>query len=138
MLNCNPRELPIFKRAVLENEKASTIQTEEAIKNSAVLQDLDRVCGQVPLPADFHFVWKSFTIDKKIILFTYYHSETSYETARDFWLDYFARTGWSSSSDGVSFPRNIVATQGTYRVTIFYGGMGDRTNFSIDCELLSH
>ena len=133
---CNPREFPGVKSLVIENEKRSTKNTEQAIKESVELQDLEGVCREVPIPRDFTFVWRATDRNKQSLLSSYYHSDTPYGEARRIWVDYFAANNWELKVSDASYPQKIRANRGTYEVVISHGGMGERTNYAIDCKKL--
>lgn len=136
-MGCNPRELPGIRNLVIENEKQTTRQTEEAIKNSHELQELDKMCKQIPLPLDFKFVWKGGIDDEKISLSSYYYSETSLGETKNFYNQYFIQNNWHKENEDNSYPPSVEFRNSTYRVVIHNGGMGSRTNYSIYCEKLS-
>jgi hypothetical protein len=133
---CNPRENPIFRKAALENEQMITRQTEEAIKNSPVLQELDAMCKQIPLPANSQFIWKGGLDDQTISLSYHYYSETKYEEAWSLFKVYFLQNGWKLTKEDNSYPKIIEFRNDKYRVQINYGGMGEGVNYGFSCEKL--
>jgi hypothetical protein len=136
-LSC--RDLPGIKQLSEADATVTTKLTEEAIKNSTQLQELDNVCKEIPLPPDFRFIWKGGIDDQKITLSTHYYSETKYEETWALLKRYFAQNGWRIVKDGegtISSIKIIEFTNGNYRVINQYGGMEKRTNYSICCEKL--
>lgn len=132
----NPKELPGFKALVREQEADQTRATEEALKQSPSLQELDRLCrDEVSLPDGFVPVYRSHDQKQKRSLANYYYSKAEYGQVWSFYKDRLTRRGWRLSgereggwgSDKLEFERD------GYRVTIYRGGMGDGINYSINC-----
>lgn len=110
--------------------------TEEAISKSPALQEVDKVCREVPLPSDFVFVRKGGLDDQKITLSYYYSSKTKYEEAQGLWRNYFEGTGWRLIKVSDFPSKSMEFRNETYRISTFYGGMGSGVDYSIYCEKL--
>lgn len=112
-----------------------TEQTNEAIKNSPELKQLDKVCTQIPLLADFQFVQKGGIDDQKISLSYKYNSETRYE---EFWKvlkNYFEQNNWKLVKEGegtISSIKIIEFTNEKFRV-VQHKGMRS-VDYGIYCE----
>src|SRR6266571_5197539 len=77
---CNPRNMPGFSQEAKRQEDRITRETEEAIKKSPALQDLDHLCTQVlPRPERFQNVNKSRDFQNEKFLSYGYHSSLDYE-----------------------------------------------------------
>jgi hypothetical protein len=137
LTGCNFKELPIVKDLIVKNREEATKYTEEAIKNSPELQELDKMCSQIPLPKDFKFISKGGLDDQAISLSTYYYSETSYQEAKQLFKDYFNQKGWNLIKEDDSYPKVIEFKDNTFLVSLQYGGMGSDVNYSIYCEKIS-
>lgn len=119
-------------------DKQITDQTEEVIKGSPELQELDSVCKQIPRAQDFQFVKKGGLDDQKISLSYYYISETRYEEVWRLLGNYFDKNGWKTVKNGegvISSIKIIEFSNGKYRVAIQHGGMRS-INYSFYCEKL--
>jgi hypothetical protein len=100
---CDVRRLPGFNQAAKREEERITKETEEAIKQSAELQDLDHLCTQVvPRPDGFVPVNKFRTLHGPLILGYGYHSSVDYQIVKRFlpqsfrstWVASFSTKGW--------------------------------------------
>jgi hypothetical protein len=119
-------------------DKQQTELTNEAIKKSSELQELDNVCKQIPLPQNFKFVRKSGIDDQKITLSYYYYSDTKYLETWNFLQEYFSQNKWQLVKNGegiVSSQKFIEFTNDTYRVKAWYQ-RDARSNYSLYCEKL--
>lgn len=135
---CNPRESPGIKQLAKQYEAFTTKQTDEAIKTNPALQEVEATCKQIPLPSDFVFEWKGGLNDDQVMALSYYYaSETKYGEARLLWNDYFLLNGWVAAKEEDTFPRNLRFKNTQYEVSIYHGGMGTRTQYSIHCEKLA-
>lgn len=119
------------------NEAQITKYTDEAIKNSPELQELEKVCTQIPLPQDFQFVRKGGIDDQRIMLTYLYYSETEYGKATAVWINYFNENGWKKVKEDNSYPKVIEFRNDRFRVAIQHGGIGKTSNYGISCEKLS-
>ena len=134
---CNPRNLPIVKDLAIASEKERTRHTAELIESSKQMKQLDNVCAQIPVPDSFQFVWKDGYNDEHKLVASYYLSEISFNESQEIWRDYFIKEGWEVSVDNMSYPKLVSAKKKPYIARIYYGGMGERTNYSIGCELIN-
>ncbi|HMS43585.1 MAG TPA: hypothetical protein PKE69_25380 [Pyrinomonadaceae bacterium] len=115
-----------------------TKYTEDAIKETSVLQKLDKVCSSVSLPNDFKLVRKDGIDDQKITLAYYYNSDTSYQETWKLIKEYFEAKGWKlvKDEDGtISTTKILEFTNEEYLFNIQYGGMRS-AEYGIGCEKL--
>lgn len=137
-MSCNPMDLPGFKQVAKRQEEYTTKQTEEAIKKSILLQELDRLCTkEVPRPNGFTPVNKYKDLRGERFLGYGYNSPADYQTVRDFYLNYFKQTGWqltNQKDDGWGVPE-IEFSKDRYLVRVYYLGDGE-INYSLHCEKL--
>ncbi len=137
LAGCIPSGTPGIKQLTKKFDEIATKQTDDAIKKSPVLQEVESVCKQIPLPPDFEIVKKGGLNDDGLLVLDYYYtSETKYEPARLLWNTYFADNGWEAKKEEDSYPRQLEFNNLKYKVSIQYGGMGDRAQYSIACQKL--
>ena len=136
---CNPRELPGFRQEAKRQEERITRETEEAIKKSSALQELNHLCTEeIPRPEGFVSVNKSRDFNEERFLSYGYHSPLDYESVKRFYLDYFAQRGWqlTKQKDGGWGPSEIEFRKDSYRVTIYDMGAGEGENYGLVCAKL--
>lgn len=136
----NPRDLPGVKERIKREGEKSTRETEEAIQQSPVLQELNRLCTkEIPLPDGFHLVVKSRSINTGPFLSYGYYSEADYQRVKAFYIDYFTRNGWRITnqkdegwgSDLIEFSKD------SHKVEFYHGGMDKEVNYSLVCWKLT-
>lgn len=137
LTGCNFRELPIVRDAIIKEREQITINTEKAIKNSPELQELDKMCSQIPLPKDFKFISKGGLDDQKVTLSTYYYSETDFQEVRQLFKDYFNQKGWDLIKEDSSYPKVIEFASDYFLVSLQNGGMSKDANYSVYCEKIT-
>lgn len=133
----NPRELPGFKGAVEKQEAITAQKTEEAIKESPLLQELDRLCREVlPLPEGFALAAKKLDFKNRNDLTYYYSSAAEYQMVSNFYQDYFTRNGWqlTARKDSGWGQKRLEFRKDGYAVVIYHGPMGGGVNYSIHCK----
>lgn len=133
---CNPRDLPVFKKAANAVDEAQTKATEEAVQNDPKLRMVDDICSAIPLPSDAKFIRKGDLDDQEVTIGVYYSSDTPYDVLAVSWNNYFASTNWSRTKKDETDSRKILDFENeTYRVNIQYGGMSAPNIFSFGCTL---
>ena len=136
---CNPRELPGFKQLAKREEQRITRETEEAIKKSPKLQELNRLCTEeIPRPDGFVPVSKSRDFNEETFLDYGYHSTLDYQKVKTFYINYFSQHGWqlTKQKDGGWGPSEIEFRKDSHRVTISDMGKGEGTNYFLGCAKL--
>jgi hypothetical protein len=84
---CEPRQLPGFKQEAKRQDERITRETEEAIKKSPALQELDHLCTvEIPRPESFVIVNKSRDVHDGKFLSYGYHSQLDYQSVKSFLL----------------------------------------------------
>jgi hypothetical protein len=136
---CDPRETPGFKRLAKQQEERITRKTEEAIKGSPKLQDLDRLCTkEIPRPEDFVPINKYKDLHGERFLGYGYHSKADFERVKNFYVKYFADHGWSLTRETIDGwgPSEIEFRNQQHKVIISDVVRGDRINYFLHCERL--
>jgi len=136
---CNPRELPGFKQMAKRQEQRITRETEDAIKKSPGLQELNKLCTEeIPRPAGFVLINKDRDFNEEKFLGYGYHSTLDYESVKRFYLDYFAQHGWqlTKQKDGGWGPSEVEFRKEGYRVSIYDMGAGEGENYGVVCAKL--
>lgn len=136
----NPGGLPVF-RDMQERERQETAKhTEEALKNSPVMRELDELCrGEVPVFEGFVFLSMNASYPPRTFLTYFYSSDAQYEKVKGFYTSYFTEKGWQLSrrdEDGWG-PLTIEFTKESYKVIIFHKGMGGKADYALHCEKLT-
>jgi hypothetical protein len=136
---CNPRDLPGFKQEAKRQEQRITRETEDAIKKSPALQELDRLCTQeIPRPAGFVPGYKYRDFNEQKFLGYGYHSSLDYQSVKSFYMNYFTQHGWQLTNEkdsGWGQPQIEFRKDG-YRVTIYDMGGGEGDNYTVSCGRL--
>jgi hypothetical protein len=136
---CDPRQLPGFKQEAKRQEERITRETEEAIKKSPALQELDHLCTQeIPRPDGFVPVNKYRDVHEERFLGYGYHSALDYQSVKSFYINHLTQNGWqiTKQKDGGWGEPQIEFRKDKYRVTIFDVGAGEGTNFTLSCGRL--
>jgi hypothetical protein len=136
---CDPRQLPGFKQEGKRQEERITRETDEAIKKSPLLQELDRLCTQeLPRPDGFVPVNKYRDFNEEKFLGYGYHSELDYQSVKSFYVNHLTQHGWqlTEQKDEGWGQRKIEFRNEKYRVTIFDMGGGKGTNYALNCGTL--
>lgn len=136
---CNPWRLPLLKEEARKQDERITRETDEAIKKSPKLQELNRLCMEsIPKPTGFELLNKDRDYHEETFLGYSYRSKLDYQTVKRFYLDYFVQNGWAlteEKDDGWG-PSKIEFHKDSYRVTIYDMGAADGKNYSIVCGKL--
>lgn len=114
-----------------------TKSTDEEIKNSPVLKELESLCNEIPLPNNFKFVRKSGLDDQIISLVYVYASETAYEDTRKDLDEYFFKNNWKITKENLSYPKTIEFRNDKNRVFVQYEGLGENANYAVTCEKIT-
>jgi hypothetical protein len=135
---CSPRELPVFKQLSEKSMAESTKRTDEAIRDSSVLQDIDAECKKIPNASDSKIVWKNVDLDEPPLLTTYYYSGESFERMKLIWDSYFEKLGWVPvKKEPLWGPKALEYRNTEFSVGIFYGNLGDGQTYAIGCQKLA-
>lgn len=134
---CLFKKLPIVREQLIEEERRQTEYTEEAIKNSSVLKDLDSLCKEIPKPSKFEFI-KKVKGNNSVFISHGYYSDYNFDIGKKFYLDYFSERGWEFigympgvNTDMIEFRKE------KYQIQIEHGFMGEAMNYTFTCENLS-
>ncbi len=136
---CNPREMPGFKQMAKRQEEKTTRETEEAIKKSPALQELDRLCTQeIPRPAGFVPINKYRDLHGERFLGYGYHSPDDYPSVKSFYIKYFSEHGWQLTKQMESSwgQPQIEFRRGPFLARIYDLG-GREIKYSLHCEKVS-
>lgn len=134
---CNPWGLPGLKQQAKKEEQRITRETEEAIKKSPGLQELNRLCTEeIPRPEGFVSVNKSRDFNEEQFLSYGYHSTHDYQSVKRFYLDYFVQHGWQlkTEKDSGWGPSKLEFRKDSYGVVIYDMGAGEGENYGIVCK----
>jgi hypothetical protein len=134
--SCDPRQLPGFKQEAKRQDERITRETEEAIKKSPALQELDRLCTtEIVRPEGFVSVKKSRDFHQERFLSYGYHSTLDYQSVKRFFLNYFVQHGWqlTEEKDHGWGPSKIEFRKDTFKVTIYDMGRGEGENYGMVC-----
>ena len=136
---CNPWHFPLLKEEARKQDERITRETDEAIKKSPKLQELNWLCMEnIPKPTDFELLNKHRDFHEETFVGYGYRSKLDYQSVKRFYLDYFAQNGWvltEDKTDGWGDPK-IEFHKDSYRVTIYDMGAGEGKNYSIVCGKL--
>jgi hypothetical protein len=133
---CNPRELPGFKQIAKREEARITRETDEAIKKSPALQELEHLCTrEIPRPEGFVPVNKSRDFHEEKFLSYGYHSSSDYGSVKRFYIEYLPKHGWllTKQKDGGWGPSNMEFRRESHIVTIYDMGAGEGESYGIVC-----
>jgi hypothetical protein len=137
LAGCNPFRLPGLRQVAKQEEERETKETEEAIRKSPALQELDRLCTQeIPRPDGFVLV-KKFNGFHSVIFVGYgYHSGSGYQEVKTFYMKYFTQHGWllTKQEDGSWGPMSVEFSKDSYKVVVDRLSGGDGLNYDITCE----
>lgn len=138
LTGCHPMRLPILKEEARRQDERITRETEEAIKKSSKLQELNQLCTErIPKPTGFELLYKDRDYHQETFLSYSYRSALDYQSVKRFYLDYFAQNGWElkkEKDDGWG-PNEIEFHKDSYRVKIYDKEWGGET-YSILCRKL--
>lgn len=133
---CNPWRLPVLKEVAKRQDERITRETDEALKKSPKLQELNQLCTEkIPRPPGFELVSKDRDYHEETFMTYGYRSKLDYQTVKRFYLDYFAQNGWvlaEDKNDGWG-DQKIEVHKDSYRVTIYDMGAGEGRHYSIVC-----
>jgi hypothetical protein len=135
----NPRNNPIFRKLAKDSDERIVKQTEKDLKESPVLQEIDRLCTQeIPAFEGFRLVrrvsWKS----RNPFLSYSYSSNTDFQAVRSFYKDYFSRNGWQLRHDQVGGwgpPWHATWRNKEYSISIEFMP-GEESNYGFFCQKL--
>jgi hypothetical protein len=134
------RNNPLFRRIAKQSDERIAKRTEEELKKSPVLQEIDRLCTQqIPILDGFHLVRRvSWQSDNPFLSYSY-NSQADFQTVRTFYKDYFSQNGWQLRHDQVGGwgpPWHATWRRNSdYSISIEYMP-GEQSNYGIFCEKL--
>lgn len=137
--SCDPRQLPGFQREAKRQDERISRETQEAIRKSPALQELDRLCAkEIPRPDGFVLEHMSRDFHEQKFLSYSYRSDTDYRKVKNFYLNYFRDHDWqlSEEKDGGWGPSRIEVRNDRYRVTVYDKERRDTGLYSIVCANL--
>ena len=136
----NPGGLPVF-RGIREQERQKTARhTEEALKNSPVMRELDDLCrGEVPVFEGFVFLSMNASYPPKTFLTYFYSSDAQYEKVKGFYTDYFTQKGWQLARQNESGwgPLANEFRKESYKIIVYHKGIGGKADYALHCEKLT-
>ncbi len=137
-ISCSsPTKLPIIKDYILAREKERTEETEGAIKNSKVLQELDNLCKSIPLMTDFSLIYRDMNLNNRTSLSFAYYSENKFADAEKFYTNYFLQNNWKFVEKGSLSSEYFIFEKDSFRVGIGYSDRGDGVNYLKECDKIS-
>jgi len=127
--------IPFVRERLIEEERQQTARTEEAIKGSSVLQELDKVCSDVPKPPNSQLITKRKSFNDKTYLTYGYYSDAPYSEMKGFYVNHFQQDGWTmmGNSSGMT-SESIEFRKENYDVSVTYSTKGDGVNYILHCE----
>jgi hypothetical protein len=132
-----PTKIPIIKDYILAKEKEKTERTEEAIKNSKVLQELDSVCNSIPLMKEFSLIYKDMNVNNRTSLSFAYYSEIKFADAEKFYTNHFLQNNWKLIEKGNLSSDYFVYEKDGFRIGIYYSDTGDGVTYLRECDKIS-
>lgn len=139
LTQCNPTRLPGLRQIAKRQEERITKETEEAIKRSSKLQELDHLCTQeIPHPVDAILIKRYRDFRGETFLGYGYHSKADYQNVKRFYTDHFADHGWQLTyqKDSGWGPRELEFHKDAYTVKVYEAG-GEPIKYFLHCEKLS-
>ena len=118
-----------------KNVETTTRLTDEAIKKSEALQELEKVCTSVNLPEEFKFVSRGGIDDQKVTLSYYYNSDTPFGEVHNIFKKHFLEKGWTENDLAHQYPKQVKFYNDKYSVTLWHSS-GNLSNYSVSCEKL--
>jgi len=132
---CNVREVSLFKKLAQSSDEEITRQTEEAIKKDPDLQELNRICMDIPLPQNSHLVRKGGPDDQHKSIWVLYKTPASFDDLERGWLSHFQTSTWRLKERRDSSLMRILEFESQQSsVEIQYGGMGESANVAFGCK----
>ena len=121
-------------------KEQQTLDANERIMNDAVLGELDVQCKELPVFPDYVLVSKGAGRNSKYV--SHYYSSPSqakvdYPSLRNFYLDYFNKSGWKIIEDRDFGSKWLKAEKSGNQIQIYTApdwGMEYGKLFSISCE----
>lgn len=136
----NPPGLPVFRGSPERERQETARHTEEALKNSPVMRELDDLCrGDVPAFEGFVFLSMDASYPPKTFLTYFYSSDADYGRVKGFYTNYFTQKGWQLSRQDESGwgPLAIEFRKESYKIVLYHKGMGGKADYALHCEKLT-
>lgn len=136
----NPSGLPVFRDIRERGRQETARHTEEALKNSPVMRELDDLCrGEVPVFEGFVFLSMNASYPPKTFLTYFYSSDAQYEKVKSFYTDYFKQKGWQLARQDENGwgPLTIEFRKESYKIVVYHKGMGGKADYALHCEKLT-
>ena len=136
---CNPWRLPLLSKEAKNQEERITRETEEAIKKSSALQELDRICTQeIPRPDQSEPLRKYKSLRDEKFLGYGYRSTLSYDQLRDFYLQRLPNMGWQLSGQKEGWgPSETAFRRNGFELKISEAPPGGPITYYLHCERIS-
>ena len=134
----NPSKLPgVSAIAEREDERAKK-ETDEAIKNSPALQELDAFCS-AQVPATLGFVSLHRRLDSsagRLTLSYSYHSDANFDRVKQEYKNQLVPNGWRVTlEEEVSSAESRIEFAGNdHTIKVYYIPSGKETNYKVYCE----
>lgn len=128
----HPKEILFGKENIKRADEESTRKAEEAIKKSPVLQELDKMCADIPKPENFKF-YSKYKGNQSIFVSQTFISPADYWELMKFYKPYFEENGWQLvEEEGTS----CKFKKGVYELSIFNATDMNEAFYSFSCKKL--
>jgi hypothetical protein len=135
---CNPTTLPGIKTLVEQADARRSKRADEAIKNSPVLQELDRFCtSQVPPALGFQRLQRQLDEFRGRHVLTYsYKSDANFERVKQEHKNQLLPAGWRvTAEEAVSWGDPRIEFDGnSHSIRIYHFRSNQDVNYKIHCE----
>jgi hypothetical protein len=112
-------------------------EVEKRIAGSERLKVLDHFCGDLPKPEGFNFAYKKISGNSQEVTISYrYRTESSFSNVRDFYMNYFAREGWTREifwNEDENFHQGQVEYRNGKRTVWIEHVAFPNANYSVSC-----
>lgn len=136
----NPNKLPGLRSQAEREEARLNRESEEAVKNSPLLQQLDSFCtSHVPPALGFVGVNRHLDFRGRKALIYGYHSNASFATVKQEYKNRLLPEGWkvTREEDHTWGESRLTLVGGSYSIDIYDVGSGQGVNYKIHCESLA-
>lgn len=133
----NPNKLPGIRSIAEQQDERRRKETDEAVRNSAALQELDAFCTrQVPPALEFTQISRQLDAPKKVSLVYGFNSKADFETAKQEYKSLLLPQGFSVMlEENFTFGNSrILFANETYSLRIYYFGRLEKVNYKVHCE----
>jgi hypothetical protein len=136
----NPNKLPGIRAIAEQQDERRRKATDEAVRNSVTLQELDAFCTrQVPPALEFTRTSRQLDSPEKVSLVYGFSSKADFETARQEYKSLLLPQGFAVTlEDNFSLGNSrILFSNETYSLRIYYFGRSEKENYKIHCERIA-